>query len=119
MSAGRKKKEPEFTGPNVVTLDQEEFNRVCKKVHSLLMERVNRARLRKEKTPGSKSDNNFIEVSKEVFVFVHLLELVDNMTEEISDLRSIIAQVTHGDEDTNPITSSPEMFSSTKKRFLN
>ena len=118
MSGGRSRKEPEFSGPNVVTLDQEEFNRVCKKVHSHLMERVGRARLRKERNPGIAAERNFIELSKQVFVFVHLLELVDSMAEEISDLRSAISHISADEEHGSPV-SGPEMFSLAKKRFMN
>lgn len=120
-----KKKQEDVKGPHVVTLDQEEFNKVCKRVHSLLMTRVEKAREKKEKQPTKKATHNHIEASKEVFVFVHLLELVENMTEEISDLRAIISQVAGEDDDDdetprrNVTTTTPEMFSMKKKTYLN
>lgn len=118
------KKQSDFSGPHVVTLDQEEFNKVCKRVHSLLMSRADKAREKKENRPSKKSTVNHIEASKEVFVFVHLLELVENMTEEISDLRAIISQVTGVEEDEqeerpNPTKNVPEMFTMNKKNYLN
>lgn len=129
MSDGRKKKEQDFVGPNVVTLDQEEFNRVCKKVHAFLLDRAEKAREKKENRPTKRSMQNHIEASKEVFVFVHLIELVENMTEEIADLRSIISQM-NGEEGTieevvgtddspSPLSDVPEMFSTNKKQFIN
>jgi len=122
MSDGRKKKEEELTGPHVVTMDDAEFNKVCRRVHSFLMSRAERAREKKEKKPTKKSAQNHIEASKEVFVFVHLLELVENMTEEISELRSIIASAGFEEEleETKNVTQGwPEMFSSNKKRYIN
>lgn len=123
MSMSAKKKSEDEKGPHVVTLDQDEFNKVCKRVHSLLMTRVEKAREKKDKQPTKKATNNHIEASKEVFVFVHLLELVENMTEEISDLRAIISQVTGDDDDETPTrnvtTTVPEMFSMKKKTYLN
>jgi hypothetical protein len=123
MSAGQKKKETDITGPNVVTMDQNEFNKVCKRVHAMLLSRAEKARGKKEKKPTKKSAETHIETSKDVFVFVHLLELVENMTEEISDLRNIISQVA-GDEDfeeepKNVTKGWPEMFSTNKKRYVN
>lgn len=85
------------------------------------MSRVEKARAKKERSPTKRSAENHIEASKEVFVFVHLLELVENMTAEISDLRSVISQVT-GDEDEdrpNPTRGWPEMFTSKKKNYVN
>lgn len=123
MPMSAKKKLDDEKGPHVVTLDQDEFNKVCKRVHSLLMTRVEKAREKKEKQPTKKSAHNHIEASKEVFVFVHLLELVENMTEEISDLRAIISQVTGDDDEETPTrnvtTTVPEMFSMKKKTYLN
>jgi len=123
MANGNKKKEVDIKGPNVVTLDQEEFNKVCKRVHSMLMARVDKAREKKEKKPSTRSAKNHIEASKEVFVFVHLLELVENMTEEISDLRNLVSSVTGGDDDEDDDTSAvsgwPEMFASNRKKYLN
>lgn len=123
MANGNKKDEVvDFKAPNVVTLDQEEFNKVCKRVHSMLMARVDKAREKKEKKPSKRSAANHIEASKEVFVFVHLLELVENMTEEISDLRNLVSSVTGGDDEddeNNAVSGWPEMFAANRKKFLN
>lgn len=118
MSGGRKKKQDDIVGPNVVTLDQEEFNEVCKRVHAFLLNRAEKARERKEKKPSRRSLKNHIETSKEVFVFVHLLELVENMTEEITDLRGIITSVSPDDEEPTA-RNVPELFTTNKKRYLN
>ena len=120
MSAGRsnKKKEPGMIGPHVVSLDPEEFNRVCRDVHRLLLARAEKARERKEKQPSKRAHDSHIEASKAVFVFIHLIELVENMTEEISDLRHIISEVTET-EHSHPTSDVPEMFATNKKNFLN
>jgi len=104
-------------GPNVVTLDQEEFNEVCKRVHSFLLSRAEKAKKKCDAKPTKRSSSMHVEASKEVFVFVHLLELVENMTEEISDLRSIISNVSGPDEDDTVAT--PQIFAQSRKRFLN
>jgi hypothetical protein len=119
MSGGRKKKQEQrdFSGPNVVTLDQEEFNAVCKRVHSFLLSRAEKAKKKCDVKPTKRSSALHIEASKEVFVFIHLLELVESMTEEISDLRTIISNVQSDDSDDS--TPTPQIFSQNRKRFLN
>jgi hypothetical protein len=122
MADAPKKKNPDALAPSVVTLDQDEFNKICKRVHSMLMMRSEKAREKKDKRPTKKASQNYIEASKEVFVFVHLLELVENMTEEISDLRAIVASVgeeLEEEEQRSPVKGWPEMFSTNKKRFVN
>jgi uracil phosphoribosyltransferase len=120
MSSGRKKKEVAELGPNVVTLDQDEFNKVCKRVHKMLMTRVEKAHEKNQTKPTTKTLENHIETSKDVFVFVHLMELVESMAEEIADLRSIVASVGAIEEmEENPTRTVPEMFATSKKKFLN
>ena len=121
MSDGRKKNQPEMSGPKVVTLDQEEFNKVCRRVHTMLLSRSEKARIGNEKKPSKKAQTKHIETSKEVFVFVHLLELVENMTSDIADLRSIITSMSpdEDDDDSNAVRGLESLFAPSRKRFLN
>lgn len=83
-------------GPNnveittVIKLEEEEFQNVCKRVNNLLVNRVNKAFEKSAKCPTDKSRNNSIEVSKDAFAFIHLLELVEFMSVEICELREAL-----------------------------
>jgi N-glycosylase/DNA lyase len=106
---------PEIT---LVTLDPEEFNDVVKRVHSFLLSRAERAKEKKELKPSNKTQSNHVEAAKDVFVFVHMMELIEQMSEEISDLRDILSAMGGGPEEKS-VVSSFDMFSSNKKHFVN
>jgi hypothetical protein len=119
MSDGQKKGIKDATELNVVTLDQDEFNKVCRRVHFMLMSRAEKAREKKEKRPTKRSNQNYIEASKEIFVFVHLMELVESMAEEITDLRSILSVMSERDGSRAGQLQVPDVFFSNKKHYPN
>lgn len=88
----------QITGSRFVTLDADEFHKVCQRVHGLLTTRVQKAWDKHSKHPSEKSSDNHIETSKDAFAFIHLLELVEHMTEEIHDLRMAVAVGVHDDD---------------------
>jgi hypothetical protein len=93
---------------------------VCQRVHAFLLNRAEKAKVKRDKEPTEKSDEKHLEAAKDVFVFVHLMELVESMTQEILDLRQIIGSIGEDIEDSSgPLDHTPEMFSSPKKTFLN
>lgn len=113
MSGGQNKKEPQL-----VTVTTEEFGEICQRVHKFLLDRADEAKGRRDKRATKKNVEDHLEFSKDVFAFVHLMELVDNMTTEIQELRDIINAIgmdadPDGDEDL------PELYSAPKKQFLN
>lgn len=105
-------------GTVLVTLDPEEFNDVVKRVHTFLLNRAERAKEKKEIQPSERAQSKHIEAAKDVFVFVHMMELIENMSEEISDLRDILA-ASGGLEEENSVVSSFNMFSTNKKHYVN
>jgi hypothetical protein len=131
MSAGRKKRiEKEATPdavreapkPEIVRVSTEEFMEICHRVHDLLMARTDRAKKKSDARPSAQNHDKYIENSKEVFVFVHLMELVENMTAEIGDLRQIIAGMGEGPADhqnERPRAMSSVVSSTPKKTYLN
>lgn len=120
MSDGPKKNSEEIAGPNVISLDGEEFNNVLKRMRDTLASKAERAKERKEKAPSRRSSKAYVEASKDIFVFVHLLELVESMTEEISDLRDIISAlpVNQDDRKESP-TRNVGWHSADRKRYIN
>ena len=102
MSDGHEKKQIEAV---YVTLDPEEFNRVCQRVNELLLARVERAYEKKCKRPTEKAEENYIEASKDAFAFYHLTELIEHMSDEIFALREEL-----GDEpeDIEDIVAAPK-----------
>ena len=88
MSNAPKKNVEETT---FVTLNAEEFSRVCKRVNGMLTARVQRAWEKKRKQHSDKAASNHIEASKDAFAFIHLMDLVEHMSEEIHDLRMELA----------------------------
>lgn len=113
MSSGREKEDK-----ILITLDPQEFNEVVKRVHTFLMKRVDKAKQKKKTRPSDRADNNHIEAAKDVFVFVHMMELIDHMSEEITELRDIITAM-GGMEERESTISSFEMFAKSKKSYLN
>lgn len=96
MSNGPKKKQEETT---FVTLDAQEFNQVCKRVNELLTSRAQKAWEKKCSRPSPKATENHIEASKDAFAFIHLMDLVEHMTNEIHELRLELAVMSDSDDD--------------------
>jgi hypothetical protein len=100
----------------VVTVDQDEFNEVLKRVHQMLISRAEKARDKNIAHPTERNDEKRIEAIKDVYALVHMMELVEHMSEEITDLRELM----HLEEsDENVTTETPEMFSQSKTKFMN
>ena len=99
-------------GSKFVTLDADEFNRVCKRVHGLLTMRADKAWDKHQNSPNEKTSDKHIEASKDAFAFIHLLELVEHMTEEIHNLR-MYAAAEEGPEILNQLGEAPS------KRYMN
>jgi hypothetical protein len=113
MSDGRKNKPDEM---KLITVDPEEFNDIVKRVHGLLVNRVEKAKDRKDAKPTKRADKNHVEAAKDAFVFVHMMELIEHMSSEISDLREIIAGLGEAQQEGLDL---PDMFSPKKTHFLN
>ncbi len=100
----------------MVVLSPEEFNAVVKRVHEFLLFRTEKARAKKEAKPSDRAESKHLEAAKDVFVFVHMLELIEHMAAEIADLRGMLAAM--GVE--NQEVELPEMFAVAKKTgYLN
>lgn len=97
-------------GAKFITLDADEFNEVCQRVHGMLVTRANKAWQKHQMTQTDKSSNVHIETSKDAFAFIHLLELVEHMTEEIHELR----MMTSSDNEQEFVYTGEPM-----KRYLN
>lgn len=113
MSDGHKIEEK-----RLVTVDPEEFNEIVKRVHEFLVSRADKAKEKKDTRPTAKADQIYIENVKDAYVFAHMVELIEHMSEEISDLRDILASV-GGFEDQKSAVSSFELFSADKKNYIN
>lgn len=99
-------------------MDPEEFNDVVKRVHTFLIHRVEKAKEKRVEKPSPKSERQHVEATKDAFVFVHMMQLIEQMSEEISDLRDILDSISDSGERKSPV-SSFEMFSKPKKFFPN
>ena len=117
MSDGPKKNSPHDTTPTFITMDPEEFNRVCKRLNQMLTSRVEKAWEKKQRKPTKKTSNNHIEATKDAFAFIHLMELVEHMSEEIYGLRMELQTLgTDDDDDIGPSWMAPP---GSKKNFMN
>lgn len=107
----------------LITLDPDEFNRVVKRVHEFLLKRADKAATKWREQPSEKNEEKCEETAKDVFALVHMLELIEHMTGEISDLRSMLEdanehiEMHHSSDDT--LDGVPEMFSIKKTDYLN
>jgi hypothetical protein len=101
----------------VITVDQDEFNEVLKRVHRLLISRADKAKDKNIAHPTALNDAKHIEAVKDVFALVHMMELVEYMSEEIADLREMLTLEGKLVEDETG--STPEMFSQSKAKFIN
>lgn len=99
-------------GVKFITLDADEFNQVCHRVHKLLTERADKAWQKHQKKPSQKSSDSHVEASKDAFAFVHLLELVEHMTAEIHDLRMTVSVMSQDDDIVSVVKNK-------KKDYLN
>lgn len=99
-----------------MTLDQEEFNSVVKRVHEMLLVRAEKANDRKKTRPTPRSISKHVEAAKDVYVFIHMMELIEHMSHEISDLREMLSAIGDvEDEDTR----MSDIFSAKKKNYIN
>jgi len=105
-----------YGSKQVITVDQEEFGTVLKRVHQLLIDRAERAQAKKIAKPTPKAEAKHVEAIKDVFALVYMMELVEHMTEEIADLREVLTLEGAQVEDTSSV---PEMFAQSKARFIN
>ena len=78
---------------HLITLDPEGFSAVVRRVHEFLVHRAEKAVVKKEAHPTKRSMSNYIETSKDLFVFTHMMEMIEHMSQEISELREIVSQV--------------------------
>jgi hypothetical protein len=99
---------------SVVSLSTEEFGQICQRVHKHLLDRAEDAHEKCKKHPTDRSRDVQVETAKDVFVFVHLMELVEGMTKEILEHRQRLAENMVDDP-----SEIPELFSTAKKEYLN
>ena len=102
----------------LITLDPEEFNEVVKRVHAFLLSRVENAKVKKDLRPTVRTETNHIETAKDVYVFVQMMDLIEHMSAEISDLREIISAV-GANRQADQELGLPEMFAGKRTKFLN
>jgi hypothetical protein len=81
------------------------------------MHRVEKAKEKMDSKPSDRSSNKHIEAAKDVFVFVHMLQMIEAQTEEITELRNFLDTVSEEEEPSQ--VSSFEQFSGSKKKYLN
>lgn len=119
MSDGHAKK-PGAEAPLVITMTTEEFGEVCRRIHKFLLDRADKTKAKRDARPTKRANENHIETAKDVFAFVHLMQMVEEMTQEIHDLRSMVSSMADGDEgEESEFTTLPEMFTTRKKHYLN
>lgn len=112
MSSGHSKKEE--IGARFITLDAEEFQKVCQRVHELLTTRAEKAWKKHQKSPNNKTSDSHVEASKDAFAFVHLMELVEHMTIRINDMQMMISLMEQEGEEIARISQDRN-----KKTYLN
>lgn len=117
MSDGPKKNDlPEDTV--YITMDPEEFSEVCKRLNQMLSSRVERAWQKKSKKPSSKATKNHVEAAKDAFAFIHLMDLVEHMSQEIFELRQEV-QVLSETDDLDDDVPAQIFAPPSKKSYLN
>ena len=109
-------KKDEVPGTRFVTMDAEEFTNVCQRLHEMLNGRVNKAWKKYQKTADDKDSDNHVEASKDAFAFVHLLEMVEHMTEEIRDMREALHSAGYEEDEGGTIAVVSDVL---KKQYLN
>jgi hypothetical protein len=115
MPDGNRKIEPEME-PTYITIDPEEFNEVCKRLNKMLHSRLERAWQKKSRRPSSRTVKNHVEAAKEAFAFIHLLDLIEHMSQEIYELRQ---EVGAGDEFEEETEGMGVFSNSPKKNYMN
>ena len=97
MSNGPKGKH-EVGTTRFITLDADEFNKVCQRLHKMLSSRVDKAWKKHAKHPTDKSSDNHVEASKDAFAFIHLMEMVESMTAQIAEMQMELEMMSGGDD---------------------
>jgi len=117
MSSGPRKKEQAET--TFITMNSEEFKEVCKRLNVLLTARVEKAWEKKQRRPSEKASKSHVEASKEAFAFIHLMDLVKHMSEEIHGLRMEVQMIGEMDDDDSGEMDFSPVSEPRKKRYLN
>ncbi len=115
MSDGHKSSSSEKES-RLITLSPEEFGQVVRRVHDFLVHRAERARTRKGSHPSERAAARHVEASKDAFVFVHMMELIEHLSNEIVGLRQALAVV---GEVRASGSGPPALFSSKKTDLPN
>jgi hypothetical protein len=79
----------------------------------MLVKRADRAKARKDACSTKRSASRYIEASKDLFVFVHMIELIDHMSGEIGELRETISMLGVDEDD------APQMFAGSRTNLPN
>jgi len=106
----------DFKEKKLITVDPEEFNEIVKRIHKLLVSRADNAKDKKEMRPTKKSRSNHVEAAKDAFVFSHMIELIEHMSHEISNLREMLTSFNDVPEMGPDL---PDVFAPKKTHFLN
>lgn len=102
-----------------VTMDTEEFEAVLERVHRQLFDRAKEAQEAKEKSGSEEDTKAHIEAAKDVFVVVHLIELVEHLSGEVSELRSVVEEMGGVEIEVEALEQFPQMFSAPTGSFMN
>jgi hypothetical protein len=103
MSNGHEEKEMVY-----ITMDPEEFNRVCRRLNEMLSSRVSKAWSKRNRLKTERAEQNHVEAAKDAYAFIHLLQLIEHMSEEICELRSELESLPDGEfEDEFEVASQP------------
>jgi hypothetical protein len=113
--ADRKKDTEQSQEPQLITMTNDEFGPACQRIHSQLVSRMKKLKVKHDR--GTATQDDFVEASKDVFAFVHLMELVEAMTDEIAQLRSLAEANGFVEEEERVIGISSLV--PTKKSYLN
>jgi hypothetical protein len=93
----------------VITMTTEEFGQICKDVHKMFIDKCDEAKNKNKDHPTKKTKNEYVRCAKEAFVFSHLLELVDSMSNELND----------SEQDEEYYDGLESIYCSSKKQYLN
>lgn len=110
MMSGRKEKQAE---PVMITLDPEEFNAVAKRLHQRLQDQLQEAKQRRDKRATKQAVSEHVEAAKELFVLVHMMELIEHLTEQLAALRDDVESASEPDSD------MPELFAPKRTDYMN
>lgn len=112
MSNGRKNISGET---QLITLSPEEFAAAVKRVQKFLLNRAERAQARKQAQPTKRAAAGQVRAAEDLFVFTHMMELVEYLSGEIGNLRQVLTMMGGRSEESR----MPDLFVPKKTNLPN